>query len=90
MKSKYKRQAYTEYEAIRKELRLINWDELLQGDVNEQWEKFLTVVTEIQSRNTTEWLVPIPKTLLYITPFIKRQRKSETAPMEEKGQVWSL
>ena len=72
VKSKYKRRVYTEYAAIRRELRLIEWDELLQGDVNDQWEKFLTAVTKIQSRNTTERLVPVLMTILYMTPCIKR------------------
>ena len=74
VKSKHKRKVNMDYEAIRKELRLIDWDELLQGNVDDQWEKFLTAVTQIQSRNTTERMVPVPKTLPYMSPSIKRQR----------------
>ena len=62
---------YTEHQAIRRELRLIDWDELRQGDIDDQWEKFLTVVTESHSSNSTERLIPVPKTLRHIPLALK-------------------
>ena len=86
VRSKSKKQVCTEYEVIIREQRLINWDELLQGDVNAQWEKFLTAVTVIQSRNRTQKLVPVPRTLPHTTPFIKRQTNRKLCHWKKRDE----
>ena len=69
-------------ESMRNELRMVNWDELLEGDIHEAWDKFRDRLKSVERKYVPVKTVARRKPLWITAKAIEAVRKKEESICE--------
>ena len=72
------KKTFVDYRSIKADLSNVNWDNILEGDVEDKWSIFKTLLLDAEKQHTSVKMVPNPKTLPYMTREIRKERNRKS------------